>query len=58
VECTWKPVEGALNNEMDLQKMGFGNIDWIVLAQYMERSGTCNCRRELSNSIKCREFLD
>jgi hypothetical protein len=58
VECTWKPVQGELSKKMDLQKIGFGNMDWIVLAQYMERSGTGNCRRGLSNSIKCSEFLD
>ena len=40
------------NIKMDLQEVGCGGMDWIELA------GTCECGNELSDSIKCGEFLD
>jgi hypothetical protein len=36
---------------MDLREIGFGDVDWIHLAQ--DRAGG-----EPSGSIKCGEFLD
>jgi len=44
------------NNMMDLQKLGYGGMDWIELAQ--DRDRTCKCGHEHSGSIKCGEFLD
>jgi len=38
------------NIRMDLQEVGFGYMDWIVLA--------CECGNEPSGSLKCGEFLD
>ena len=44
---------------MDLQEMGCGSMDWIVVAQDMDRlAGSCECDNEPLGSIKCSEFLD
>ena len=37
---------------MGLEEVGWGGMDCIDLA------GFCDCRNELSVSIKCGEFLD
>jgi len=41
------------NIKMNLQEMGCGGMDWIELAQDSDK-----CGNELSDSIKCGEFLD
>jgi hypothetical protein len=46
------------NNEMDLQELGCGSMDWIELAQDKQVAGTCECSNEPSGCIKCGEFLD
>ena len=44
------------NIKMDFQEVGCRGLDWIKLAQYMDRwQALVN---ELSGAIKCREFLD
>jgi hypothetical protein len=50
---TW---EGTI--KMDLQKVGWGGINWITLAQYSDRwYALVNAVMNLSDSIKCGEFL-
>jgi hypothetical protein len=52
--CRWED-----NIKMDLQKVGYEDIDWIGLAQGPDRwRGTCDCCNEFSVSIKCGEFID
>jgi hypothetical protein len=47
------------NIKMDLQKVGFGGVDWIELVQDMGQvAGSCECGNEPSGSIKWGEFLD
>jgi hypothetical protein len=41
------------NIEMDLIKIGFEDVDWIVLAE-----DCCECSNETSSSIKDEEFSD
>ena len=43
---------------MNLQKMGFGGMDWIELAQDRQVTGTYERGIEPLASIKCRELLD
>jgi hypothetical protein len=43
------------NIKMDLGDIGFGDVDWIHLAQVV---GSCEHGDEPSGSIKCGEFLD
>jgi hypothetical protein len=33
-------------------------MDWIWLAQEKQALGACECGKEPSGSINCREFLD
>ena len=40
------------NIKMDLQELGYGELDWIELAQDRDRW------RTLVNAMKCGEFLD
>jgi hypothetical protein len=46
------------NIEMDLREIGFGDVDWIYLAQDRDRWLTCEYGDDPSGSIKCGEFLD
>jgi hypothetical protein len=47
------------NIKMDLREIGFGNVDWIHLAQDRDRcAGSCEHGNEPSGSIKCGEFVD
>jgi hypothetical protein len=48
-------VKEAVRLTMDLGEIGFGNVDWINLAQ---DRGRCEHGDEPSGSIKCGEFLD
>jgi len=41
------------NIKMDLQEEGCGYMDWIGLAQDRELADACECRNELSGSVKC-----
>jgi hypothetical protein len=44
---------------MDLQDVGWGNMDWIDLAQDRDRWRTLvNAVNEPSGSIKCGQLLD
>jgi len=38
---------------MDLQEMGYGDLDWIEMAQATD---CCECGNEPSGSIACGEF--
>jgi hypothetical protein len=53
--CRWEN-----NIKMDLQKVGFGGMDWIKLGQDRDRCQVLvnECGNEPSGSIKCGEFLD
>jgi hypothetical protein len=44
------------NIKMDLREIGFGDVDWIHLAQ--DRASYCEHGDKPSGSIKCGEFLD
>jgi hypothetical protein len=46
------------NIKMDLREIGFGDMDWIHLAQDRQVAGSCEHGNEPSGSIKCGEFLD
>jgi hypothetical protein len=46
------------NVKVDLQEVGCGCMDWILLAKDRQVVGTCECCNEPSGSIKCGEFLD
>jgi hypothetical protein len=46
------------NIRMDLQEVGCGGMDWIVLALDRQVAGNCECCNEPSGLIKCGEFLD
>jgi len=44
---------------MELQEVGCGYMDWIGVAQDMERWGeACEYGNEPSGSVKCGEILD
>jgi hypothetical protein len=44
---------------LNVQKMGYVNMDWIGLAQDMRQlAGTYECGNEFSGTIKFGEFLD
>jgi hypothetical protein len=45
-------------DNINLQEVGCGSMDWIELAQDRQVAGTCECGNEPSGSIKCGEFLD
>jgi hypothetical protein len=52
--CRWED-----NIKMDLRDIGFGDVDWIHLAQDIDRwRALVNTVNEPSGSIKCGEFLD
>jgi hypothetical protein len=53
-----RPGRRQKNNiNMDLHEVGWGGMDWIILAHYKGRvTGTCECGNELSGSTKCGEF--
>jgi len=42
---------------MDIQELGCGRMDWIQLAQDRDRWRELSSK-ELSGSVKCREYLD
>jgi hypothetical protein len=44
------------NIRMDIEEMRWGDVDWIGLAKDTESS--CECRNELSGSIKCWETIE
>ena len=47
------------NIRTDIQEVGCGCMDWIVLAQYrQELADAYECGNEPSGSVKCGEFLD
>ena len=47
------------NIKMNLQEMGYGGMDWNVLAQNRDRwRALVNAVIKPSGSIKCWEFLD
>jgi hypothetical protein len=47
------------NIKMDLQEAGLGGMDWIDIAQDIDKWLDCyECGNEPSGSIKCGEFLD
>ena len=47
------------NIKMDLQKVIWGVMDWIDLAQDTDKVvGTCKHGNELSGTIKCWKFLE
>jgi len=47
------------NITMDLQQVGWGDMDWIALAQDRDTwRAVGECGNELSGSIKCGEFLE
>jgi hypothetical protein len=39
-------------------EFGLGGIDWINLAQDRDRSSSCECGYEPSDSTKCGEYLE
>jgi hypothetical protein len=43
---------------MDLQKVGYGGMDWIGLAKDRQVAGTCECGNEPLGSTKREKFLD
>jgi hypothetical protein len=52
--CRWED-----NIKTDLREIGFGDVDWIDLAQDRDRwRALVNAVNEPSGSIKCGEFLD
>ena len=47
------------NIKMDLQVVGYGDVDWIELAQDRDRwRALVSAVMSLRGSIKCGEFLD
>jgi hypothetical protein len=44
------------NIRMDLVEVGWGDMDWIGLAQ--DRGSSCECGNETSSSIKCWESIE
>jgi hypothetical protein len=47
------------NIKMDLQEVGWGDMDWIDMAEDRDRwRGSCECGNEPSGFIKRGEFLD
>jgi hypothetical protein len=47
------------NIRMNIQEVGWGNMDWIDLAQNRDTWwALVNCGNEPSDSIQCGEFLD
>ena len=45
--------------KIDLHEVGWGDMDWIELAQDRDRgTGTCESGSEPSGSTKCEEFRD
>jgi hypothetical protein len=52
--CRWED-----NIKVDFREIGFGDVDWIHLAQDRGQvAGSCEHDNESSVSIKCGEFLD
>jgi hypothetical protein len=52
-----RPRRRWVNNiQMDLGETGWGDVDWIGLAQDVERS--CKCGNEPSGSINCWEAIE
>jgi hypothetical protein len=52
-----RPRRSLESINMDLQEVGFGDMDWIGLAQDRDRWRS-NGGNEPSGTIKCGEFLD
>jgi hypothetical protein len=46
------------NIKMDLREIGWGGMDWIVVAQDMDKEGPGEQGNESSGSIKCWEVLE
>ena len=42
---------------MILQEVGWGCMDWIDLAEDRNRCGALECSNELSEFVKCGEFI-
>jgi hypothetical protein len=53
LRCRWKD-----NIKMDLSEIGWGDMDWIHLAQYMDQWRALVNSNEPSGSIKCWEILE
>jgi hypothetical protein len=51
--CRWED-----NIKIDLQAVGCGVWTGLGWLRIETGGGTCECRNELSGSIKCGEFLD
>jgi hypothetical protein len=43
---------------MRVTETSWENMDWIHLTQYVSVAGCCQYDSELSDFVKCREFLD
>jgi hypothetical protein len=58
-KTTWKTRRRWEDNiKIDLEEVGLGDMDWIDLVRDRDVSGFCECGKESSGSIKCREFID
>jgi hypothetical protein len=46
------------NIRMDLGEVGWGDVDWISLAQDRNRWSCCECGNEPSGTTKCWETIE